>query len=179
MSRVGKKPIKIPAGVQIGIDGSRIKVKGPKGELQRQIDPRISMAMQDGELSVSRSGEEKFVRALHGLYRSLLNNMVTGVATGYEKKLEIVGVGFKAEIKSKRLVLQIGFSHPIVFAAPPEINIACESPTMIVIGGVDKELVGQVAAKIRSFRPPEPYKGKGIKYIDEVVRRKAGKTAGS
>ncbi len=179
MSRVGKKPIKIPAGVQIGIDGSRIKVKGPKGELQRQIDPRISMAMQDGELSVSRSGEEKFVRALHGLYRSLLNNMVTGVAKGYEKKLEIVGVGFKAEIKSKRLVLQIGFSHPIVFAAPPEINIACESPTMIVIGGVDKELVGQVAAKIRSFRPPEPYKGKGIKYIDEVVRRKAGKTAGS
>ncbi len=179
MSRVGKKPIKIPAGVQIGIDGSRIKVKGPKGELQRQIDPRISMAMQDGELSVSRSGEEKFVRALHGLYRSLLNNMVTGVAKGYEKKLEIVGVGFKAEIKNKRLVLQIGFSHPIVFAAPPEINIACESPTMIVIGGVDKELVGQVAAKIRSFRPPEPYKGKGIKYIDEVVRRKAGKTAGS
>lgn len=179
MSRVGKKPIKIPAGVQIGIDGSRIKVKGPKGELQRQIDPRISMAMQDGELSVSRSGEEKFVRALHGLYRSLLNNMVTGVAKGYEKKLEIVGVGFKAEMKNKRLVLQIGFSHPIVFAAPPEINIACESPTMIVIGGVDKELVGQVAAKIRSFRPPEPYKGKGIKYIDEVVRRKAGKTAGS
>lgn len=179
MSRVGKKPIKIPAGVQIGIEGSHIKVKGPKGELQRQIDPRISMTMQDGTLSVSRSGEEKFVRALHGLYRSLLNNMVTGVAKGYEKKLEIVGVGFKAEIKSKRLVLQIGFSHPIVFAAPPEINIACESPTMIVIGGVDKELVGQVAAKIRSFRPPEPYKGKGIKYIDEVVRRKAGKTAGS
>ncbi len=179
MSRVGKKPIKIPAGVQIGIEGSHIKVKGPKGELQRQIDPRISMTMQDGTLSVSRSGEEKFVRALHGLYRSLLNNMVTGVAKGYEKKLEIVGVGFKAEMKNKRLVLQIGFSHPIVFAAPPEINIACESPTMIVINGADKELVGQVAAKIRGFRPPEPYKGKGIKYIDEVVRRKAGKTAGS
>jgi len=181
MSRVGKKPIKIPAGVQIGIDGSRIKVKGPKGELQRQIDPRISMTMQDGALSVSPAsrGEQKLVRALHGLYRSLLSNMVTGVAKGYEKKLEIVGVGFKAEIKSKRLVLQIGFSHPIIFAAPPEINIACESPTMIVINGADKELVGQVAAKIRGFRPPEPYKGKGIKYIDEVVRRKAGKTAGS
>jgi len=179
MSRVGKKPIKIPAGVQIGIDGSRIKVKGPKGELQRQIDPRISMAVQDDVLSISRSGEEKFVRALHGLYRSLLNNMVTGVAQGYAKKLEIVGVGFKAEIKSQRLVLQIGFSHPIVFAPPAEIAIACESPTMIVISGVDKELVGQVAAKIRGFRPPEPYKGKGIKYIDEVVRRKAGKTAGS
>jgi len=179
MSRVGKKPIKIPAGVQIGIDGSRIKVKGPKGELQRQVDPRLSVAINDGAISVSRSGDEKFLRALHGLYRSLLNNMVTGVAQGYEKKLEIVGVGFKAELKNKRLVLQIGFSHPIVFAPPAEINIACESPTMIAVSGVDKELVGQVAAKIREFRPPEPYKGKGIKYIDEVVRRKAGKTAGS
>ncbi|MCG3119340.1 MAG: 50S ribosomal protein L6 [bacterium] len=179
MSRVGKKPIKIPAGVQIGVEGSHIKVKGPKGELQRQIDPRLSVAVADGAIAVSRSGDEKFFRALHGLYRSLLNNMVTGVTQGYEKKLEIVGVGFKAELKNKRLVLQIGFSHPIIFAPPPEISIACESPTMIAVSGVDKELVGQVAAKIREFRPPEPYKGKGIKYIDEVVRRKAGKTAGS
>jgi len=179
MSRVGKKPIKIPAGVQVGVDGSRFKVKGPKGELQREIDPRMSVTIENGTLTVSRPGEEKFFKALHGLYRSLLNNMVTGVTKGYEKKLEIVGVGFKAELKNKRLVLQIGFSHPIVFAPPPEINIACESPTMIAVSGVDKELVGQVAAKIREFRPPEPYKGKGIKYIDEVVRRKAGKTAGS
>jgi large subunit ribosomal protein L6 len=181
MSRVGKKPIKIPAGVQVGVEGSRIKVKGPKGELQRQIDTRFSVAVNEGALTVSPvlRGDEKFFKALHGLYRSLLNNMVTGVTQGFEKKLEIVGVGFKAELKNKRLVLQIGFSHPIIFAPPPEINIVCESPTMIAVSGVDKELVGQVAAKIREFRPPEPYKGKGIKYIDEVVRRKAGKTAGS
>jgi large subunit ribosomal protein L6 len=179
MSRVGKKPIKIPAGVQIGVDGPHLKVKGPKGELQREIDSRLSVAVNDGVITVSRAGDDKFFRALHGLYRSLINNMVTGVTQGYEKKLEIVGVGFKAEMKNKRLTLQIGFSHPIIFVPPPEINIACDSPTMIAVSGTDKELVGQIAAKIRDFRPPEPYKGKGIKYIDEVVRRKAGKTAGS
>jgi large subunit ribosomal protein L6 len=179
MSRVGKKPIKIPAGVQIGVDGPHLKVKGPKGELQREIDSRVSVAVNDGLITVSRASDEKFFRALHGLYRSLISNMVTGVTQGYEKKLEIVGVGFKAEMKNKRLTLQIGFSHPIIFVPPPEINIACESPTMIAVSGTDKELVGQIAAKIRGFRPPEPYKGKGIKYIDEVVRRKAGKTAGS
>jgi large subunit ribosomal protein L6 len=179
MSRVGKKPIKIPAGVQIGVDGPHLKVKGPKGELQREIDTRVSVAVNDGLITVSRASDEKFFRALHGLYRSLISNMVTGVTQGYEKKLEIVGVGFKAEMKNKRLTLQIGFSHPIIFVPPPEINIACESPTMIAVSGTDKELVGQIAAKIRGFRPPEPYKGKGIKYIDEVVRRKAGKTAGS
>jgi large subunit ribosomal protein L6 len=179
MSRVGKKPIKIPAGVQIGVDGPHLKVKGPKGELQREIDTRVSVAVNDGLITVSRASDEKFFRALHGLYRSLISNMVTGVTQGYEKKLEIVGVGFKAEMKNKRLTLQIGFSHPIIFVPPPEINIACESPTMIAVSGTDKELVGQIAAKIRGFRPPKPYKGKGIKYIDEVVRRKAGKTAGS
>jgi large subunit ribosomal protein L6 len=179
MSRVGKKPIKVPSGVQVGIDGSRLKIKGPKGELQRDLDPRISVAVNDGAVTVSRSGDEKFFRALHGLYRSLINNMVVGVTQGYEKKLEIVGVGFKAEIKNKRLSLQIGYSHPIVFVPPPDINIACENPTSIAVSGTDKELVGQIAAKIREFRPPEPYKGKGIKYVDEVVRRKAGKTAGS
>jgi large subunit ribosomal protein L6 len=179
MSRVGKKPIKIPAGVQVGVDGSRIKVKGPKGELQREIDSRLSVAVNDGAITVSRAGDEKFFKALHGLYRSLINNMVIGVTQGYEKKLEVVGVGFKAEMKNKRLTLQIGFSHPVIFVPPPEINLACESPTMIAVSGTDKELVGQIAAKIRGFRPPEPYKGKGIKYIEEVVRRKAGKTAGS
>jgi large subunit ribosomal protein L6 len=179
VSRVGKKPIKIPSGVQIGVDGPRIKVKGPKGELQREIDSRMSVAIADDALVVNRANDNKFFKALHGLYRSLINNMVVGVTQGYEKKLEIVGVGFKAEMKNKRLTLQVGYSHPIIFVAPPDINIACESPTLIAVSGVDKELVGQVAAKIRSFRPPEPYKGKGIKYIDEVVRRKAGKTAGS
>ncbi len=179
MSRVGKKPISIPSGVQIGVDGARIKVKGPKGELQREIDSRMNVTLADGTLVVNRADDSKFFRALHGLYRSLLNNMVVGVTQGYEKKLEIVGVGFKAEMKNKRLILQIGYSHPIVFVPPPDINIACETPTAIAVSGVDKELVGQIAAKIRSFRPPEPYKGKGIKYSDEVVRRKAGKTAGS
>jgi large subunit ribosomal protein L6 len=165
--------------VQVGVDGSRIKVKGPKGELQREIDSRLSVAVNDGAITVSRAGDEKFFKALHGLYRSLINNMVIGVTQGYEKKLEVVGVGFKAEMKNKRLTLQIGFSHPVIFVPPPEINLACESPTMIAVSGTDKELVGQIAAKIRGFRPPEPYKGKGIKYIEEVVRRKAGKTAGS
>jgi large subunit ribosomal protein L6 len=179
VSRVGKKPISIPSGVQVGVDGSRIKVKGPKGELQREIDSRMSVAVADGTLVVNRSSDSKFYKAMHGLYRSLINNMVVGVTRGFEKKLEIVGVGFKAEMKNKRLTLQIGYSHPIIFVPPPDINIVCESPTMIAVSGVDKELVGQIAAKIRSFRPPEPYKGKGIKYIDEVIRRKAGKTAGS
>ncbi|MCI0696484.1 50S ribosomal protein L6 [candidate division KSB1 bacterium] len=179
MSRVGKKPIMIPSGVQVGVDGSRIKVKGPKGELQREIDASMSVKVSDGTLVVDRSSDSKYFKAMHGLYRSLLNNMVVGVARGFEKKLEIVGVGFKAEMKNKRLTLQIGYSHPIIFVPPPDINIACETPTMIAVSGVDKELVGQIAAKIRSFRPPEPYKGKGIKYTDEVIRRKAGKTAGS
>lgn len=179
MSRIGKKPVKIPAGVEVKVDGAKILVKGPKGQLQREIDQRMTVTMQDGVLTVDRPGNEKFFRALHGLYRSLINNMVVGVTRGFEKKLEIVGVGFKAEAKNKRLTLQIGYSHPIVFVPPPDINISCESPTNITVSGIDKELVGQVAAKIRKFRLPEPYKGKGIKYADEVIRRKAGKTAGS
>jgi large subunit ribosomal protein L6 len=179
VSRIGKKPVKIPAGVEVKVDGAKILVKGPKGQLQREIDQRMTVTMQDGVLTVDRPGNEKFFRALHGLYRSLINNMVVGVTRGFEKKLEIVGVGFKAEAKNKRLTLQIGYSHPIVFVPPPDINISCESPTNITVSGIDKELVGQVAAKIRKFRLPEPYKGKGIKYADEVIRRKAGKTAGS
>lgn len=161
------------------VDGPRVVVKGPKGELQREIDSRLNVAVQDGTMTVTRLEENKFCRALHGLYRSLLNNMMIGVTQGFEKKLEIVGVGFKAEVKNKRLTLQLGYSHPIVFVPPPEINLTCESPTTITVSGIDKELVGQIAAKIRMFRPPEPYKGKGIKYSDEVIRRKAGKAAGS
>ncbi|MDZ7288844.1 MAG: 50S ribosomal protein L6 [candidate division KSB1 bacterium] len=179
MSRIGKKPIKIPAGVQVGIEGCSLKVKGPKGELQREFDPRVSITVSDGTVMVSRATDSKFLKALHGLSRSLINNMIIGVTRGFEKKLEVVGVGFKAEMKNKRLMLQVGYSHPIIFVPPPEINITCDSPNMISVSGIDKELVGQIAAKIRDFRPPEPYKGKGIKYLDEVIRRKAGKAAGS
>jgi large subunit ribosomal protein L6 len=147
--------------------------------LQRELDSRLSVAVSDGTLAVTRNGEEKLFKALHGLYRSLINNMIIGVTQGFEKKLEIIGVGFKAEMKNKRLSLQIGYSHPIIFVPPAAVNVACENPTTIAVSGVDKELVGQIAAKIRGFRPPEPYKGKGIKYTDETIRRKAGKTAGS
>ncbi|NUO82374.1 50S ribosomal protein L6 [candidate division KSB1 bacterium] len=177
MSRIGRKPVAIPSGVQVAVKDAAITVKGPKGELVRQFNPAMKVKVEDGHVNVARPEETKYYKAMHGLYRSLINNMVIGVTKGYEKKLEIVGVGFKAEMKSKRLVLQLGHGHPIVFVPPDMITIACESPTSIKISGIDKELVGQVAAKIRMFKPPEPYKGKGVKYIDEVVRRKAGKTA--
>jgi large subunit ribosomal protein L6 len=177
VSRIGKKPIPIPAGVQVSVKDAFVSVKGPKGELSRTVNPLIGVAVQDGNVSVSRPNDSKFNKALNVLYRSLINNMILGVTKGYEKKLEIVGVGFKGEMKGKRLVLNLGQSHPIVFVPPETVAIACETPTLIKIGGMDKELVGQVAAKIRMFKAPEPYKGKGIKYVDEVLRRKAGKTA--
>lgn len=177
MSRVGKKPIGIPPGVQVGVSGLTVTVKGPKGELSRELHPDIAVAVKDGTVQVSRPNDTKFCKGLHGLYRTLISNMMTGVVSNYEKKLEIIGVGYKAEMKNKRLNLQLGFSHPIVFVPPPAINITCESPTNLTISGPDKELVGLVAAKIRKLKPPEPYKGKGIKYIDEIIRRKAGKTA--
>lgn len=177
MSRIGKKPIPVPSGVQVSVKDASVVVKGPKGELSRSVNPLITVAVKDGNVNVSRPNDSKFNKALHGLYRSLINNMILGVTKGYEKKLEIVGVGFKGEMKGKRLVLNLGQSHPIVFVPPDHVTIACETPTLIKISGMDKELVGQVAAKIRTFKEPEPYKGKGIKYVDEVVRRKAGKTA--
>ena len=177
MSRVGKKPIPIPSGVQVALENFAVRVKGPKGEISCSYHPRIGVALEDSSIRVSRPNDAKIFRAMHGLYRSLINNMITGVTKGFEKRLEIVGVGFKAEMKGKRLVMQIGQTHPIVFVPPDGINITCETPTQIKVSGIDKGLVGQVAAKIRSFRPPEPYKGKGIKYVDEIIRRKAGKTA--
>lgn len=177
VSRVGKKIIQIPAGVQVSVDGHSVKVKGPKGELSCNFHPQMGVRLEDSTLSVSRPNDEKMFKAMHGLYRALINNMVLGVTNGFEKKLEIVGVGYRAEMKSKKLLLQIGYGHAIVFLPPEGVTITCETPNSIKISGIDKGLVGQVAAKIRSFRPPEPYKGKGIKYIDEVVRRKAGKTA--
>ncbi len=178
MSRIGKLPIPVPANVQISLDGTLLTVKGPKGELNRNFHEKMSVELKDQTLVVSRDSDSKESRSLHGLTRALLNNMVVGVTTGYVKKLNIVGVGYKAEMKGKNLLLTVGYSHPILIAVPDEIKISTPSPTEIVVEGIDKELVGKVAAKIRSYRKPEPYKGKGIKYEGEYVRRKAGKTAG-
>ncbi len=177
MSRVGKNPISVPSGVDVQIKDYTITVKGPKGELSLEFEPDIDVQVKDGKIQVSRPNDSKRFRSLHGLYRSLVANMVKGVTDAFEKKLEIIGVGYKGEMKNNRLNLQLGYSHAIVFVPPEGIEIKAEGPTNLTISGISKELVGQVAAKIRSFRPPEPYKGKGIKYSDEQVRRKAGKTA--
>lgn len=177
MSRVGNKPIDLPQGVEVNLSADSVTVKGPKGVLSRQIHPEFKVEVADNQIRLSRPNESKYYKSLHGLYRTLINNMVEGVTKGFEKKLEIVGVGYKGEFKNDRLNLQLGLSHPIVFVPPEGIEIVVESPTSISIRGIDKELVGHVAAKIRSFKPPEPYKGKGIKYSDEHIRRKAGKTA--
>ncbi len=179
MSRIGKKPVEIPAGVNVSTEGQTIKVKGPKGDLIRKIHPAIKMEIVEGEVRVTRSDDLKESRALHGLTRALINNMIIGVTDSYKKTLEIVGVGYKAELKGKNLLLTIGYSHPIYFVPPDNIKLEVPAPTQIIISGNDKELVGLVAAKIRSFRKPEPYKGKGIKYSDERIIRKAGKTAGA
>ncbi len=179
MSRIGKKPVEIPKGVTISLDGQTIKVKGPKGELQRTIHPSIKAEIVDNEIKFSRPDDLKESRSLHGLTRALIQNMVTGVTDSYKKTLEIVGVGYKAELKGKNLLLNIGYSHPIYFVPPDDVKLEVPAPTQIIISGNDKELVGLVSAKIRSFRKPEPYKGKGIKYSDERIIRKAGKTAGA
>ena len=178
MSRVGKKPVAIPKGVSVTSSGNVIKIKGPKGELERSIHPNMKIQVADIEVLVTRPDDTKINKSLHGLTRSLIQNMITGVSESYKKTLEIVGVGYKAELKGSNLLLTIGYSHPIDFVPPDEIKIEIPSPTQIIITGIDKELVGLVAAKIRSFRKPEPYKGKGIKYSDEHIIRKAGKTAG-
>ena len=176
MSRIGKKPIPVPGNVTITIDGSNVKVKGPKGELQRQIRPEIGLEQEDGQLLVKRPSDSKEHRALHGLTRALVANMVEGVTDGYRKTLEIVGVGYRAEKKGKALVLNVGYSHIVEYPEPAGISLSTAGPTTVVVEGIDKEMVGQVAAEIRSVRPPEPYKGKGIRYQGEQVRRKAGKT---
>ena len=177
MSRIGKNPIAIPEGVEITIGKGKVTAKGPKGEISSEVDPNMKVEHKDGQLTVSRPNDSKPYRALHGLYRSLINNLVIGVTSGFEKKLEIVGVGYKAELKGSHLNVQVGYSHPIIFVPPDGIELNVENQTSITISGIDKQLVGQIAAKIRSFRPPEPYKGKGIKYENEYIRRKAGKTA--
>ena len=175
MSRVGKNPIQIPSGVEVSVSGSDVTVKGPKGTLERTIDNRISVSVDDGVATLDRSDEERETKALHGLYRALINNMVVGVSEGYRKELQAVGVGYRANLQGKKLELQVGFSHPVHMDAPDGIDFEVPEPTKIIVTGIDKELVGQVAANIRRVRPPEPYKGKGIRYVDEYVRRKAGK----
>jgi len=178
LSRVGKKNITLPKGVTCTREGSLIKIKGPKGELHKQFHPAISVDISDSLIQVNRPDDTKVNKALHGLTRALIQNMVTGVSNAYKKTLDIVGVGYKAELKGKNLLLSLGYSHPIYFMPPEGIVIETPSQIQIIISGIDKELVGLVAAKIRSFREPEPYKGKGIKYSDEHIIRKAGKTAG-
>jgi large subunit ribosomal protein L6 len=182
MSRIGNHPISVPAGVSISVDKSNVvTVKGPKGELKQAMDPGITIEQKDGTIQVNRATEQKRHRAMHGLYRQLLNNMVVGVSQGYEKKMEVVGVGFKADAKGQLLELSVGHSHPIVFALPPEVKVQTETkrgaPPLITLQSHDKQLIGHIAAKIRSFRPPEPYKGKGIRFQGEEIRRKAGKSA--
>jgi len=177
VSRVGKNPVNIK-DVTVTQTDKNIKIKGKLGELELTVHPNINVAVENDQLLVTRPDDNKNNRSLHGLTRALLQNMVNGVQTGYSKELVIVGVGYKAEKKGENLLLNIGYSHPILFAPPKEITIDVNSPTQLKISGIDKELVGLVAAKIRSFRKPEPYKGKGIKYSDEVIIKKAGKTAG-
>ena len=179
MSRVGRKPIPFAKGVTIEKQNGMVKVKGPKGELSMDVKPEISVTINEGEVVLDRPSDSRQHKSLHGLYRALIAGMITGVTEGYRKKLEIVGVGYRAELKGQKLILQLGYSHPIVFALPDEINVEVPAPTQIVVSGIDKQLVGQVAAKIRSMRPTEPYKGKGVKYEGEYIRRKAGKTAAS
>lgn len=175
MSRIGKLPVPIPSGVEIKVDGQSVTVKGPKGELHRVFPDRVAISVDDGQAVVTRTDDERQSRALHGLSRALLANMVTGVSEGYQKSLSIVGVGYRAAASGKGIELQVGFSHPVNFEAPDGVTIEVPEPTRIIVSGIDKELVGQVAANIRKVRPPEPYKGKGIRYTDEHVRRKAGK----
>ncbi len=178
MSRIGKKPIDIPNGVTIKQDNGAIAVTGPKGALRTEVNPQINVAIEANQIVVTRPNDQADMRSAHGLTRTLINNMVQGVTDGYSRKLEIVGVGFRAEMRGSALQLNLGYSHPIMFYPPQEVTLAAPTATSVVITGVDKQLVGQIAAKIRSFRPPEPYKGKGVKYEGEQIRRKAGKSAG-
>jgi len=182
MSRIGNAPISMPSGVAIEVSkGNVVKVKGPKGELFQQIDPDLSVAVEDGTLSVSRPTNQKRHRSLHGLSRALIANMVEGVTNGYEKKLELVGVGYRANNRGNLLELSLGYSHPVYFYVPDDIKVETVTEKgknpLVVLNGIDKQLIGQVAAKIRAFRKPEPYKGKGIRFQGEEIRRKAGKTA--
>jgi large subunit ribosomal protein L6 len=178
MSRIGKNPISVPSGVTITLDGNRITVKGPKGELSRMIPADMLISQESGTVTVNRPSDDPKHKALHGLSRTLIANMVEGVTKGFSKQLDIVGVGYKAEARPYGLQLALGFSHAVEYKAPQGIKLSAPAPTQIIIEGANKEIVGQVAAELRSLRPPEPYKGKGIKYAGEQIRRKAGKAGG-
>ena len=177
MSRIGKKPITIPAGVEVKINGNEVTVKGPKGELKNTFNADMAIAMEGNEITVTRPTDNKEHRALHGLTRTLIANMIEGVANGYSKTLEVNGVGYRVQKQGKNLVMNLGFSHQVIVEEVPGITIEVPSPNQIVISGADKQQVGQFAAEVREKRPPEPYKGKGIKYADEHIRRKEGKAA--
>ena len=178
MSRIGKRPVPVPKGVTVTIEGNTVRVKGPKGELARTLPADIAVKQEGGEVLVERPSDEANHKALHGLSRTLVANMIEGVTTGFRKQLDLVGVGYKAEARPFGLQLALGYSHPIEYRAPEGIKLTAPTPTSIVVDGANKEVVGQVAAEIRSLRPPEPYKGKGIKYTGEQIRRKAGKAGG-
>ncbi len=176
MSRIGRMPVPVPKGVQVNIEGSQVTIKGPKGKLSRSFNPDIKISLQDGQLVVTRPTDNRQHRALHGLTRALLANMVTGVTEGYRKDLVVEGIGYRAEMRGDNLVLYLGFSHPVEIAPPPGITFGIETRgKTIVVDGIDKELVGEIAARVRRVRPPEVYKGKGIRYVGEHVRQKAGK----
>lgn len=178
MSRIGKIPIPLPKGVNVKIDESKIEVAGPKGRLQLPLNDYIYVTQEHNLLRIERRADDKKSRAFHGLYQRLITNMVKGVSEGYERQLDIVGLGYKAAIEGKRLVLSLGFCHPVFYQPPEGIQIEVPSPNRIVVRGIDKQKVGQIAAELRALRPPEPYKGKGVRYVGEYVRRKVGKTGG-
>ena len=179
MSRIGRKPITIPPDVRIHVEGQLVRAEGPKGRLAQTVPPRLGARLADGHLVITREGDDRTARALHGLTRALVANMVTGVKDGFERKLEIVGIGYRAQMTGKNLQLALGYSHPIIFALPDGITAEVDKQTAITLRGADKALLGQTAARLRALRKPDPYKGKGIKYVDEVIRRKVGKKAGA
>jgi len=179
MSRIGKKPIPVPQGVRIAVEGNTVRVEGPKGQLSQRVPESVSIKVESNILTVDRSSDHRNVRALHGLTRSLLANMVHGVKDGFERKLEIVGIGYRAQLAGKNLQLALGYSHPVIFPLPDGVQAEIERQVSITLKGADKALLGQVAAKLRALRKPDPYKGKGIKYAEEQIRRKVGKKAGA
>ncbi len=175
MSRVGRMPIAIPAQVKIQIQGDTVSLEGPKGKLSHRVPSELKLEQEEDRLRVTRSSDEKRVKSLHGLHRTLVENMVRGVAEGFSKELELIGVGYRTQVSGSKLEMFVGFTHPVSFSIPPGITIETPKPTQVIVRGADKVLVGQVAARLRAFAPPEPYKGKGIRYAGEVIRRKAGK----
>ena len=179
MSRIGRQPVSIPQGVKVSIDGAVVRAEGPKGKLMQPVPAGLSAKLENNQLVLSRSGDDRKMRALHGLARALVANMVTGVKDGFERKLEIVGIGYRAQLQGRVIQLALGYSHPVIFALPEGVTAEIDRQVSITLRGADKAVLGQTAAKLRALREPDPYKGKGIKYADEVIRRKVGKKAGA